>query len=440
MSAAQDTGTGAADAQEYAGELGGFVLARSAVDRVSARRGDTEWLTAAWADPGTRVLVLDTAGALVRFGDKEAELVLVPPAEAPEGLRFLLGVDDAGVAYFGVMGPPGSLESLVTDTEEPAEGTPAGDQAAPGEADAGQAAPGQAGAGQGAPDQQPPGQHTPEQEATSQEAPEQEAPEQEAPEQEATSEEAVRQETPDQETPDQETPEQEAVSQEAPEQQTVTEQAAWLARAQPGLRAAGLREAAALLNDRDAGLFTHAVALANWHATHTHCPRCGTPTVTVAAGHAQRCPADGSEHFPRVDPAVIMLVTDPDDRCLLARNRRWPERRVSILAGFVEPGESAEQAVAREVEEETAIVVTRVRYVGSQPWPMPQSLMLGFRAEAGGELDLRVDEDEIAEAHWYSREELRGALAAGEILLPPPVSIAHRLIESWYGEELPGVW
>jgi NAD+ diphosphatase len=220
----------------------------------------------------------------------------------------------------------------------------------------------------------------------------------------------------------------------------VTEQAAWLARARPGLRPAGLREAAALLNDRDAGLFTHAVALANWHSTHTHCPRCGTPTVTVAAGHAQRCPADGSEHFPRVDPAVIMLVTDPDDRCLLARNRRWPERRVSILAGFVEPGESAEQAVAREVQEETGIVVTRVRYAGSQPWPMPQSLMLGFRAVAVGELDLQVDDDEIAEAHWYSREELRGALAAREILLPPPVSIAHRLIESWYGEELPGVW
>ena len=124
MSAAQDTGTGAPDAQEYAGELGGFVLARSAVDRVSARRGDTEWLAAAWADPGTRVLVLDNARALVRFGDKEAELVLVPPAEAPEGLRFLLGVDDAGVAYFGVMGPPGCLESLVTDAEEPAAGGP----------------------------------------------------------------------------------------------------------------------------------------------------------------------------------------------------------------------------------------------------------------------------------------------------------------------------
>ena len=403
MSAAQDTGTGAPDAQEYAGELGGFVLARSAVDRVSARRGDTEWLAAAWEDPGTRVLVLDSADALVRFGDKEAELVLVPPAKAPDGLRFLLGVDEAGVAYFGVMGPAGFLGSLAAGAEEPAAGTPAAGQAAPGQAEADEAAPGQ----------QPPGQHPPEQE-TSQEAASQEAPEQEAPEQET--------------------------GQEAPEQQTVTEQAAWLARARPGLRPAGLREAAALLNDRDAGLFTHAVALANWHATHTHCPRCGTPTLTIAAGHAQRCPADGSEHFPRVDPAVIMLVTDPDDRCLLARNRRWPERRVSILAGFVEPGESAEQAVAREVEEETAIVITRVRYVGSQPWPMPQSLMLGFRAEAAGDLGLRVDEDEIAEAHWYSREELRGALAAREILLPPPVSIAHRLIESWYGEELPGVW
>ena len=220
----------------------------------------------------------------------------------------------------------------------------------------------------------------------------------------------------------------------------MTEQVAWLARAKPGLRPADLREAAALLNDRDAGLFTHAVALANWHATHTHCPRCGTPTVTVAAGHAQRCPVDGSEHFPRIDPAVIMLVTDPDDRCLLARNRRWPERRVSILAGFVEPGESAEQAVAREVGEETGITVARVRYVGSQPWPMPQSLMLGFRASASGDLELRVDDDEIAEAHWFSRDELRSALASREILLPPPVSIAHRLIESWYGEELPGVW
>ncbi len=112
MSAAPGTGADAPEAQEYAGELGGFVLARSAVDRVSARRGDTDWLAAAWADPQTRILVLDNARALVRFGDKEAELILVPPAEAPEGLRFLLGVDDAEAAYFGVMGRPGCLESL----------------------------------------------------------------------------------------------------------------------------------------------------------------------------------------------------------------------------------------------------------------------------------------------------------------------------------------
>ena len=452
MSAAQSTGADTPDAQEYAGELGGFVLARSTLDRVSARRGDTDWLAAAWADPGTRVLVLDNARALVRFGDKEAELILVPTAEAPEGLRFLLGVDDAGVAYFGVMGPPGCLESLTEDAEAPEqegteqEGTEqeAGEQ----EPGAGSSAPEAAGEdapGQGAAGQEAAGAGSPSAGSRQGRKPQAGSPRAGSPRAGspragsscagsscAGSRAGRRTPGPEAAGPEAAPP--------APEQQTVTEQAAWLARARPGLRPAGLREAAALLNDRDAGLFTHAVALANWHATHTHCPRCGTPTVTVAAGHAQRCPADGSEHFPRIDPAVIMLVTDPDDRCLLARNRRWPERRVSILAGFVEPGESAEQAVAREVQEETAIAVTRVRYAGSQPWPMPQSLMLGFRAAASGDLELRVDDDEIAEAHWYSREELRLALAAQEILLPPPVSIAHRLIQSWYGEELPGVW
>jgi NAD+ diphosphatase len=427
MSAAQSTGAdtpetvaGPPDPQDYAGELGGFVLARSGVDRVSARRADTDWLAAAWADPATRVLILENARALVRFGDKEADLVLAPPAEAPEGLRFLLGVDDAEVAYFGVMGPPGCLESLagpetIADpsiTGEAEDAAPVQPPEAPAEVGPAEEAPGETAGGTGA----------------------------QAPAGEGPAEEAAPSEAADAEAPAAEAPEAVAPEAEAPEQQTVTEQVAWLARAKPGLRAADLREAAALLNDRDAGLFTHAVALSNWHATHTHCPRCGSPTVTVAAGHAQRCPVDGSEHFPRIDPAVIMLVTDPDDRCLLARNRRWPERRVSILAGFVEPGESAEQAVAREVGEETGITVARVRYAGSQPWPMPQSLMLGFRASASGDLELRVDDDEIAEAHWFSRDELRSALASREILLPPPVSIAHRLIESWYGEELPGVW
>jgi NAD+ diphosphatase len=206
-----------------------------------------------------------------------------------------------------------------------------------------------------------------------------------------------------------------------------------------GVRPVPLREAGPLLSDRDAGLMTHAVALTNWHETFTHCPRCGSPTNPITSGHARKCPVDGSEHFPRVDPAMIVLVTDPADRCLLARNAQWPERRVSILAGFVEAGESAEQAVAREVHEETGVAVGAVRYLGSQPWPMPQSLMLGFRADATA-IDIQVDANEIAEARWYSRDDLREAIATGELLLPPPVSIAHRIIETWYGDALPGAW
>jgi NAD+ diphosphatase len=210
--------------------------------------------------------------------------------------------------------------------------------------------------------------------------------------------------------------------------------------AEPGVRPAYLREVGPLLSDRDAGLMTHAIALANWHETFTHCPRCGAATDPISSGHARRCPVDASEHFPRVDPAMIVLVTDAADRCLLARNAMWPEHRVSILAGFVEAGESAEQAVAREVAEETGIVVGTVRYLGSQPWPMPQSLMLGFRAEAEGRQEIHVDADEIAEANWYSRDDLAAAIATGEIRLPPPVSIAHHIIESWYGSDLPGNW
>jgi NAD+ diphosphatase len=207
-----------------------------------------------------------------------------------------------------------------------------------------------------------------------------------------------------------------------------------------GVRAGSLREAGTLLGDRDAGLFTHAVALANWHDTHTHCPVDGTPTIVDPGGHSTRCPKDGTEHFPRTDPAVIMLVTDPDDRCLLARNAAWPGRRVSILAGFVDPGESAEQAVIREVAEETSITVTNVRYLGSQPWPMPRSLMLGFRADAPAGQAITVDHTELAEAYWFSRDELLAAVKAREIALPPPVSIARHIIEHWFGGPLPSTW
>jgi NAD+ diphosphatase len=207
-----------------------------------------------------------------------------------------------------------------------------------------------------------------------------------------------------------------------------------------GVRAGSLREAGTLLGGRDAGLFTHAVALANWHDTHTHCPVDGTPTIVDPGGHSTRCPKDGTEHFPRTDPAVIMLVTDPDDRCLLARNAAWPGRRVSILAGFVDPGESAEQAVIREVAEETSITVTNVRYLGSQPWPMPRSLMLGFRADAPAGQAITVDHEELAEAYWFSRDELLAAVKAREIALPPPVSIARHIIEHWFGGPLPSTW
>jgi NAD+ diphosphatase len=200
---------------------------------------------------------------------------------------------------------------------------------------------------------------------------------------------------------------------------------------------ASLRSVGALLGDRDAGLLTHAVAVANWHATHTHCPRCGTPTVPEPAGDSTRCPKDGTEHFPRTDPAVIMLVTDEQDRCLLGRNAAWPERRFSILAGFVDSGESAEQAVIREVHEETGITVEDIRYLGSQPWPMPRSLMLGYRAQAPAGQQIKVDEAELAEALWFSRAELLRDLQAGELSIAPPVSIARRIIESWYGAELP---
>jgi NAD+ diphosphatase len=210
-----------------------------------------------------------------------------------------------------------------------------------------------------------------------------------------------------------------------------------------GSRALQLRQVGADLSARDAGLLTHAVALANWHDTHTHCPRCGTPTVPARAGHLTTCPTDGTEHFPRLDPAVIMLVVDPQDRLLLARNATWPAGRMSVLAGFVEPGESCEHAVAREVLEEASIVVSQVEYLGSQPWPMPRSLMLGFRSVAAGQQEIVVDEDEIGEARWFTRAELIAAIEAREVSVAPTSSIARRLIEYWYGAELPdyaGSW
>ena len=195
-----------------------------------------------------------------------------------------------------------------------------------------------------------------------------------------------------------------------------------------GARPVTIRDVGATLSDRDAGLYVSAIALANWHTTHVRCPRCGEPTESQQGGWVRRCAADGSDHFPRTDPAVIVLVHDGADRCLLGRQPVWPAGRYSTLAGFVEPGESLEQAVAREVEEESGVVVDDIVYRGSQPWPFPASLMLGFDARVVGG-DAHVGDDELEDVRWFSRDDLR----RGEPLLPPPASIAHWLITGWLG-------
>ena len=194
----------------------------------------------------------------------------------------------------------------------------------------------------------------------------------------------------------------------------------------------GLRQAGALLDDLGAGELTMAVALLGWHASHTHCPRCGTPTVVEQAGWSRRCPADDTEHYPRTDPAVIMTVVDDDDRVLLGHNKLWPDGRFSTLAGFVEPGEPLEAAVRREVVEEVGIRIGEVEYLGSQPWPFPASLMLGFTARALT-TDITVDGAEISEARWFTREQLVAGIGRGQVLPPSGISIARRLLEHWYG-------
>lgn len=199
-----------------------------------------------------------------------------------------------------------------------------------------------------------------------------------------------------------------------------------------------LRDVGHLLSDLEVGLATHAIALANWHAAHSHCPRCGAPTESTLGGSVRRCTADGSEHYPRTDPAVIVLIRDRNDRILLGRQAVWPAKRYSTFAGFVEPGESFEAAVAREVKEEAGVDVDDVAYLGSQPWPFPASVMIAFVATAREAHIARPDGAEIESVLWFSRDELKKAIADGEILLPPTISIARRMIEAWFGGPLEG--
>ena len=208
-----------------------------------------------------------------------------------------------------------------------------------------------------------------------------------------------------------------------------------------GLAWSGLRSVGMKLSDGDRSVVAELIALANWHASHRRCPRCGAPTDVAGLGWWRVCPEDGSEHYPRTDPAVIALLLDDEDNALLGRQTVWPTGAFSTLAGFVEPGESAEAAVAREIAEEVGLAPDRTTYLGSQPWPFPASLMLGFHTRiAGVRPTPQCDGVEIAEARWLARDELVAAAEAREVRLPGRLSIAHHLIGRWFGAELPEEW
>lgn len=200
-----------------------------------------------------------------------------------------------------------------------------------------------------------------------------------------------------------------------------------------------LRRTGTVFDDVSAQLVSTATALLNWHDSAKFSALDGTATESVKAGWARVNPLTGEEEFPRIDPAVICLVHDGADRVVLARQRVWPERMFSLLAGFVEAGESFETCVVREIAEEIGLSVGDVRYLGSQPWPFPRSLMVGFHAVADPGQPFSFNDGEIAEARWYTRDEVRAALAAGdwtsaaksELLLPGSISIAREIIESW---------
>jgi NAD+ diphosphatase len=197
---------------------------------------------------------------------------------------------------------------------------------------------------------------------------------------------------------------------------------------------AGLREAATELPAEEAALAAYAASLLSWHRRHGFCANCGAETKVIDGGHERRCPACDTHHFPRTDPVVIVRVVDRRDRLLLGRQASWPEGRFSVLAGFVEPGETLEEAVRREIQEESGVVVEATEYVASQPWPFPSSLMIGFNALAG-ECDPRPGDGELQEVRWFERAEVEAAAAGrGGIFLSPPYSISRRLIDGWLAQ------
>ncbi len=192
-----------------------------------------------------------------------------------------------------------------------------------------------------------------------------------------------------------------------------------------------LRRLGPVMAPQDAGLLAYARAVAHWHATHRFCGACGAATDSLNGGWLRRCSDTGCgrQHFPRTDPAIIVRVVH-GERILLGRQASWPEHRYSVLAGFVEPGESLEDAVRREVMEETGIVCDDVRYVSAQPWPFPASLMLGFSAVAATDT-ITLGDEELEDARWFSRQQIVAAVEAGELRLSPQISISRSLIDSW---------
>ncbi|MFM8191136.1 MAG: NAD(+) diphosphatase [Candidatus Nanopelagicus sp.] len=195
-----------------------------------------------------------------------------------------------------------------------------------------------------------------------------------------------------------------------------------------------LREIGTFLSPRDIGLAVHAQGLANWHQKHPKCSQCGGPTVVISAGAVRKCLADNSEHYPRTDGAIIVLVKDEADRILLGRQKVWPKNRFSTFAGFVEPGESFENCVIREVEEEAGVKLTQINYLGSQPWPFPASLMIAFEAVTNTPDLARPDGEEIEEIRWFSRSDMKQAILNNSLILPLEISVARQMIKAWYGD------
>jgi len=199
-----------------------------------------------------------------------------------------------------------------------------------------------------------------------------------------------------------------------------------------------LREVGAALSDIDVELALHGVALSNWHRAHSCCAKCGAPTRVDLGGAVRVCDVDKSQHHPRTDSAVIVLIRDNDDRILLGHQPVWPEGRFSCFAGFLEPGETFEQCVAREVFEESGVSVREINYLGSQPWPFPASIMISFDALTDFPEAARPDGTEITEVKWFTRDQLRAEAKAGTLLLPPTISVARKMIERWLGETAHG--